>query len=214
VVIHGKAGNQGPIQALAQTLRKQGATVLTPSMSWNSGYRPYEDTVQEVAAAVSRLRQSGLRKVFLAGHSMGANISMGYVAAGGRVDGVIAMAPGHRPDFIATVTGDSLERARAMVAAGRGNERAEFSDWGGRVMRITTTARAYLGFFDPDGPAGRAARAQGVNVPVLWVIGRSDRPAMRDNAPYTTGQRIEVDGNHQQTPVAAVPHVIAWITSR
>ncbi|MCA3640326.1 MAG: hypothetical protein IOC63_00500 [Methylobacterium sp.] len=34
------------------------------------------------------------QKVVLAGHSMGANISIGYVAADGSVDGIIAMARG------------------------------------------------------------------------------------------------------------------------
>lgn len=214
VLIHGKGGGQGPLQPLAQALRKQGAIILMPSMSWKTGYRPYEQTVQEVAVAVARIRQMGAQKVFLAGHSMGANISIGYVAAGGSVDGIIAMAPGHRPDFIATVTGDSLDRARAMVAAGRGNERAQFLDWGGRVMPVTTSAAAYLSFFDPDGPAGQAARGRGAGRSILWVIGRADRPAMRDRAPYSSGTRIEVDGNHQQTPVAAVPHVLEWLASR
>jgi len=214
VLIHGKGGGQGPLQPLAQELKKQGAITLMPSMSWKSGYRPYEQTVQEVAAAVARIRQMGAQKVFLAGHSMGANISIGYVAAGGNVDGIIAMAPGHRPDFIATVTGDSLDRARAMVAAGRGNERAQFLDWGGRVMPVTTTAAAYLSFFDPDGPAGQAARGRGTGRSILWVIGRADRPAMRDRAPYGSGTRIEVDGNHQQTPVQAVPYVLEWLASR
>lgn len=215
VLIHGKGGGQGPLQPLAQALKKQGAIVLMPGMSWRSGYRPYESTVGEVAAAVARIRQMGARKVYLAGHSMGANISMGYSAAGGDVDGIIALAPGHRPEFIATVTGDSLDRAKAMVAAGRGNERGQFLDFNqGRTMPVTTTAAAYVSFFDPDGPAGRAARARGVSGSVLWVIGRADRPAMRDDAPYSRGTRIEVDANHQQTPVAAVPYVLEWLAAR
>lgn len=214
VLIHGKGGGQGPLQPLAQALKQQGAITLMPNMSWKSGYRPYEQTVQEVGAAVARIRKMGARKVYLAGHSMGANISLGYVAAGGDVDGIIAMAPGHRPDFIATMTGDSLDRARAMVAAGRGNERAQFMDWGGRLMPVTTTASAYVSFFDPNGPAGQAARGRGAGRSTLWVVGRGDRPAMRDSAPYSSGTRIEVDANHQTTPVVAVPYVMEWLAAR
>lgn len=215
VLIHGKGGGQGPLQPLAQALKRQGAIILMPQMSWKSGYRPYESTVSEVAAAVARIRQMGARKVYLAGHSMGANISIGYAAAGGDVDGIIALAPGHRPDFIASMTGDSLDRAKAMVAAGRGGERAQFMDFNqGRTMPVTTTAAAYVSFFDPDGPAGQAARGRGAGRSTLWVIGRGDRPAMRDSAPHSSGTRIEVDANHQTTPVAAVPHVLDWLASR
>lgn len=212
VLIHGKAGGQGPLQPLAAALKKQGAIVVMPKMSWASGYRPYEQTVGEVAAAVQRARAQGARKVFLAGHSMGANISFGYAAAGGATDGIVALAPGHRPDFIRTVAGDSLDRAKAMVAAGQGGQRAKFTDFNqGRPYEITTTAAAYVGFFDPDGPAGQAAAGRGGWAPVLWVIGRSDRAAMRDGAPYARGTRIEVDASHQTTPVAAVAQVVDWI---
>ncbi len=215
VLVHGKGGGQGPLQPLADALMKQGAVIEMPRMSWTSGYRTYEQTVGEVAAAVARVRQRGARKVYLAGHSMGANVSLGYSAAGGEADGIIALAPGHRPDFIATRTGDSVERARAMVMAGRGGERARFEDFNGlTTFPITTTAEAYLSFFDPDGPAGRAARARGVGGPVLWVVGRFDRPAMRDEAAFSRGTRIELDADHQQTPVAAVPHVLDWLRRR
>ncbi len=212
VLIHGKAGGQGPLQPLANALKKQGAIVVMPRISWASGYRTYEETVGEVAAAVQRARSQGARKVYLAGHSMGANISFGYAAAGGSLDGIIALAPGHRPDFIARQTGDSLDRAKAMVAAGQGGQRASFMDFNqGRTFPVTTTAAAYVGFFDPDGPAGQAARGRGGWGPVLWVVGSDDRPAMRDSAPGSRGTRIEVNANHQTTPVAAVPHVMEWL---
>lgn len=215
VLIHGKAGGQGPLQGIAAALRKEGAAVVMPRMSWASAYRPYDATVQEVAAAVAAARRTGARKVFLAGHSMGANIALGYSASGGAVDGIVAMAPGHRPDFIATLTGDSLPAARAMVAAGRGREKARFQDFNqGRVYPISTTAEAYLSFFEPDGPAGRAARAGGVRAPVLWVIGTADRPAMRDNAPHSTGQRIVIEANHQNTPARGTDQIIAWLKQR
>lgn len=212
VLIHGKAGGQGPLQGLASALRKEGAIIVMPKMSWASGYRPYDQTVGEVAAAVQRVRAMGARKIFLAGHSMGANISIGYMAAGGSADGVIAMAPGHRPDFISTVTGDSLARAKAMVAAGQGNQKATFSDFNqGRTFPVTTTAAAYLSFFDPDGPAGRAARGQGVGRSTLWVIGNADRPAMQDRAAQSSGTRIEIDANHQNTPARGTPVILDWL---
>lgn len=213
VLIHGKAGGQGPLQKLAAALKGEGAIVLMPKMSWASGtYRTYEQTVGEVAAAVQRIRGMGARKVVLAGHSMGANISFGYAASGGPVDAIVAMAPGHRPDFIEGVAGDSLARAKAMVAAGQGSQRASFTDFNqGRAYPITTTAEAYVSFFDPRGPAGRAAAGSGGSASVLWVVGLEDRAAMRDPATRTRGTRIEVGANHQTTPVHGVPYVVDWL---
>jgi hypothetical protein len=49
---------------------------------------------------------------------------------------------------------------------------------------------------------------------VLWVVGRSDPAAMRDPATQSRGTRIEVDANHQTTPVAAVPYVMEWLSQR
>jgi pimeloyl-ACP methyl ester carboxylesterase len=211
VLIHGKAGGQGPLQPLAQALKARGATVLLPRMSWTSGYRTYDQTLGEVQAAVSRLKAGGASRIVLAGHSLGANISMGYAARVGGVDAVVALAPGHRPDFIASQTGESLAQAKAMVAAGQGAQKAKFLDFNqGRTFPITTTAEAYLNFFDPSGPAAQAAQASGVRAPTLWVIGTGDRPAMNDRAAYS-GTRLVVEADHQTTPRVAVAAVIDWL---
>lgn len=211
LLIHGKAGGQGPLQPLAQALKAQGATVVLPRMSWTSGYRTYDQTLGEVQAAVSRLKAGGASRIVLAGHSLGANISMGYAARVGGVDAVVALAPGHRPDFIARQTGESLSQAKAMVAAGQGAQKAQFLDFNqGRTFPVTTTADAYLSFFDPSGPAAQAAQASGVRSPVLWVIGSGDRPAMNDRAAYS-GTRIVVQADHQKTPRVAVAEVIDWL---
>ncbi len=211
VLIHGKAGGQGPLQPLAQGLKARGATVVLPRMSWTSGYRTYDQTLGEVQAAVSRLKAGGASRIVLAGHSLGANISMGYAARVGGVDAVVALAPGHRPDFIASQTGESLAQAKAMVAAGQGAQKGRFLDFNqGRTFPITTTAEAYLNFFDPSGPAAQAAQASGVRVPTLWVIGTGDRAAMTDRAAYS-GTRIVVEADHQTTPRVAVAEVIDWL---
>lgn len=211
VLIHGKAGGQGPLQPLAQGLKARGATVVLPRMSWTSGYRTYDQTLGEVQAAVSRLKAGGASRIVLAGHSLGANISMSYAARVGGVDAVVALAPGHRPDFIASQTGESLAQAKAMVAAGQGAQKGRFLDFNqGRTFPITTTAEAYLNFFDPSGPAAQAAQASGVRVPTLWVIGTGDRAAMNDRAAYS-GTRIVVEADHQTTPRVAVAEVIDWL---
>lgn len=212
VLIHGKGGGQGPLQPLAQALKAKGAVVAMPRMSWVSSYRTYDETLGEVRAAVSRLKAGGARRIVLVGHSLGANVSLGYAARVGGVDAVVALAPGHRPDFIAGQAGASLEEAKAMVAAGQGGQKARFLDFNqGKAFPITTTAAAYLSFFDPSGPAAEAARGRGAGSSVLWVIGRADRAAMNDRAPYSSGTRIEVDAGHQDTPRVAVGQVVDWL---
>lgn len=215
ILIHGKAGGQGPLQPLAAALKAEGASVVLPRMSWVSGYRTYEQTLGEVQAAVQRARAAGAARVVLMGHSLGANISMGYAARVGGVVAVVALAPGHRPDFIASQTEDSLAQARAMVAAGRGQEKARFLDFNqGRTFPVTTTAAAYVSFFDPSGPAASATQGSGVGGPVLWVIGTGDRAAMNDRAPYSRGTRIEVAAGHGDTPRVAVRQVIDWLRAQ
>lgn len=212
ILIHGKAGGQRPLQPLAAALKQEGAIVSLPRMSWVSAYRTYDETLGEVDAAVRRARAAGARQVVLAGHSLGANIAMGYAARTGGVAAVVALAPGHRPDFIATRTGDSLDQARAMIAAGQGSTKATFLDFNqGQVFAITTSANAYVSFFDPNGPAAQAARASGVSSSILWVIGDGDRPALNDRAPYAAGTRIVLPAGHRATPKAAVRQVVEWL---
>ena len=130
VLIHGKRGGQGPLRPLAAALKAEGALVLLPRMSWaRSGYRTYQETLGEIADAVAQARALGARKVYLAGHSLGANVSIGYSASGGAIDGVVAMGPGHRPGVILRRIGDSLARAQAMIREGRGGEVATFEDY-------------------------------------------------------------------------------------
>jgi len=212
ILIHGKAGGQGPLQPLAAALKKEGAIVSLPRMSWTSGYRTYDETLGEVQAAVQRARAAGASRIVLAGHSLGANIAMGYAARAGGIDAVVALAPGHRPDFIASQTGDSLQQAKAMIAAGRGSAKASFLDFNqGKTFPVTTSANAYVSFFDPRGSAADAASASGVRSSILWVIGDGDRAAMNDRAPYSGGTRIVVAAGHRDTPQASVSQVVGWL---
>lgn len=212
VLIHGKAGGTGPLNAIDRQLKSAGAVTTIPRMSWASSYRTYDETLAEVARAIAAVRAQGARKVALAGHSLGANVSLGYAAKFGGVDAVIAMAPGHRPEFIVTVAGDSLARAKGMVAAGRGGERARFTDFNqGQTYEITTTAAAYDSFFDPDGPAHMSRTAGRVRAPILWLIGSDDRPAQR--VPVG-GRTITIAAGHRDTPTKGAGEVVAWLSGR
>jgi len=215
VILHGKAGPGPNLQPLAAALSAEGALVATPRMSWTSGYRTYEETLREVDAQVAALRRAGASRIVVAGHSLGANVALGYAASRGGVAGLVLMAPGHRPENLARATRDSLQRAKSMLASGRGSETARFVDVNqGDVYEVRTTAAAYASFFDPAGPAvfSRNAARLG-NTPVLWVVGSDDPNARAAVARGGRSRTVTVAANHRRTPRAGVREIMSWLRS-
>jgi pimeloyl-ACP methyl ester carboxylesterase len=211
VLIHGKGGIGRNLSTLASALSAEGAKVVQPQMSWATRYNTYEETLGEVEAHVASLRARGVSQIVVIGHSLGANVALGYAARRPGLAAVVAIAPGHQPDRFARETGESLREARAMVAAGRGREVGNFVDVNqGEAFTISTTAAAYVSFFDPKGPAviGRnAASLRGT--PLLWVVGTADPGAQR--AATGRGSRITVQADHRTTPIAGAGEVVRWL---
>jgi esterase/lipase len=122
VLLHGKDAIPATVSGLADALKKNGFAVTTPEMPY-SKYRnfdkAYEDTVPEIDNAVAELRQQGAKRVFVAGHSLGANVAL-YYGTRVSVDGVLAIAPGHTPELkgYSSRVHDSVEPARKMVNEG------------------------------------------------------------------------------------------------
>lgn len=212
VVMHGKGGSPGNTASVASALSAAGAKVVNPSMSWASGYRTYNEALNEVAGHIASLRSQGATRIALVGHSIGANIALGYGAQRGGVAAVVAMAPGHQPDRFIKKTGESVARAKQAVAAGRGGETGTYMDSNqGRDFEIRTTAAAYVSFFDPAGPAlmsRNAANLKGAKL--LWVVGTGDAPAQ---SVARGGKIITVPGGHGQTPSAGASQIVEWLQS-
>ena len=81
VLMHGKWGIPKYVSSVSNTLRRAGAIVVTPMMPWsrNRAYaKSYEDSMKEIDMAVERLRRKGAKRIFIGGHSMGANAALGY----------------------------------------------------------------------------------------------------------------------------------------
>jgi pimeloyl-ACP methyl ester carboxylesterase len=213
VLIHGKRGNTGNLETLASALSREGATVVQPTMSWAIRYRTYDETLSEVGDHISALRSKGAKRIALVGHSLGANVALGFAAQRGGVDAVVAIAPGHQPDRFAARTAESLERAKRLVAAGRGGEVANFRDVNqGVVLEISTTAAAYVSFFDPSGPALMARNAGKLKgSKLLWVVGTAD-PGAR--AAARGAESVTVQAGHGDTPVVAASKVVPWLSAQ
>lgn len=209
VVLSGKAG--GSMSSVASALRAEGAKVSMPSMSYVSGsYRTYDATLGEVGAAVAQLRAHGARRIAVVGQSLGANVALGFGARRGGVHAIVAMAPGHQPDRFSSQTSESVKRAKQMVASGRGSETGGFTDVNqGRAFQVTTTAAAYVSFFDPAGPAviGRN-RGNLRGAKLLWIVGTGDAGA---RSVARGGKIVTVPGGHSSPMRVGGGEVVKWL---
>jgi pimeloyl-ACP methyl ester carboxylesterase len=140
--------------------------------------RPFLDCLAELEAPIARLTSRGAGAIVVAGMSQG---GLGAIVFGARrsgLAGVIALAANGAPERLVGLfpqISESMARARAMFAEGRGDERASFTDLKIRgPFSIETTPTIYLSFFDPAGPANMFDNISRLRAPLLWVAGTAD----------------------------------------
>lgn len=227
VIMHGKGGSPTKhVSDLAIALEKKGYLVANLEMPW-SGSREYDVNVsaaeEQVEAALSSLRSKGAQKVFVAGHSQGGVFTL-HFAGKHAVDGIICIAPGGSvgSQVFREKLGNSVARARKMVAEGKGNEKSQFDDHEGKkgTFSVVTTAAVYLTWFDPDGAMNskRAAAAVNPQVPILWIVAQRDYPGLRktniplfDSLPKNPHTRLfEPSADHLSAPYASIDEIVRW----
>lgn len=234
LMLHGKSpGNpQDPnFLPLKTALERQGWEVSLPDMPWSR--RRYLDghwdlAMSEIAGHVSALRDKGAQKIILVGHSLGCPAAMSHAARGGAADALVLLAPGHIPYGYYTFphlkpVRDSIDDARAKLAAGKGDESDRFQDINqGRQQVVVATPRNFLSYFDPqsDAEMGVTAPRLPPGMPVLTVIGEKDplfsgiRWYLVDKLPKNPkSQLLEVSGGHLDTPRVASDQIIGWVKS-
>lgn len=227
VVMHGKGGSPlRLVSELAAALGSHGYKVANLEMPW-SGQREYDATPeaaeQQVDDAITTLRGQGATKVLVAGHSQGGLFAL-YYGSRRAVDGVIALAPGGDPGSATPreKLADTVQRARTLVAQGKGNDTTELADYEGAkgTYPLHTTPAIYLRWFDPEGGLGllQSARRMPASTPVLYVAPRNDYPALVRINPsifaalprHPLTQFHEPASNHQRAPTAAISEVLVW----
>ena len=169
------------------------------------------------------MRAKGARKLFVAGHSQGGLFALHY--AGQRpVDGVLPIAPGGTVDagvFLSNLS-PMVDKARQMVAEGRGQEQAEFGDYENSKgsSPVVTAAAVYLDWFDPKGVfTSRIFGAVRPGTPVLYVAPVRDYPGLIKGKqqsfaalPAHPKTRLyEPDAGHLDAPDAAAEEAIRWM---
>jgi len=232
LLLHGKnpGGPDTPVyNNLVAAIDRENWLSLVPDMPWSR--RRYlagnwDQAMQEVAGHVQALRDRGASRIVLVGHSMGCPAAMSFAARGGAVDALVLLAPGHAPRGYYTwnsskAVRESIDEARALVSAGKGEEGTHrFNDFNqGRALTLVATAKNYLSFFDPESDAemGRTAPRVPAAVPVLSVIGEKD-PLFKLIKDYYVNklpanprsEYLEVTGGHIDTPNVAADQVVAW----
>jgi pimeloyl-ACP methyl ester carboxylesterase len=226
VLLHGKDGRPETLATLADAIAAQGFAIERPELCWSHQRiydRPYPECLRDIGAAVERLTGRGTAAVVVAGMSLGANGALAYAATHGGVKGVIAIAPGHYPEFIGRrpAVAQDLAKARTMIAEGHGDVTATFTDV--NVARplftfsVTTTPRIYLSFMAPDSAAVMPDNAARLKVPLLLVSGTGDtvqrgRGYIFERAPsHPLNRYVSVDTDHIGTLAAAREPVIEWL---
>jgi pimeloyl-ACP methyl ester carboxylesterase len=225
VIMHGKGGSPTRhVADLASFLETKGYLVANIEMPW-SGRRDYDVDVggaeKEVESALAELRRKGATKLFVAGHSQGGLFAL-HCGGTHAIDGVVAIAPGGNvanPLFGQNL-GESVERARKLVAEGKGDEKTSFIDFEGSrgTSPVHSTPVAYLSWFRPDGAMNQSNASKRVKVPVFFVAPRGDYPGllkikqrMFDALPrHPLTKLYEPDSTHLGAPSAARDEILRW----
>jgi esterase/lipase len=228
LLLHGKAGGNKSIYHLSGELESAGFLVEMPSSTpWSPNRiygRTYLETLKELDGAVDKLKAAGATRVVVGGHSIGANVALGYAANRKGLAGLIVLGAGHfiSGNFMGKKLGKHVARAKKMITAGKGNEEADFDDINQRKLKSREmTAEIYQSWFDPKGLANMRKNAASLpgELPVLWVAAKDDRVASKvlkrlayDKMVGNPKNRfVIIDGSHEATADNAVEAVIDWL---
>jgi pimeloyl-ACP methyl ester carboxylesterase len=226
IMLHGKTANPGTSQypPFYSKLRKAGYTVIAPKMPWSNFDGTRAQGIEVIDAAVNEAAKSS-SKIVIAGHSMGANIALQYLASSPapQVKGGVPIAFGHAPHQsgkIASITSPSVFKARKLIAEGKGDKKKSYNDVNmGKRGSIRTTSNIYLTFYDPQVFPNIEDELQKIKLPVLWVSGKDDRLTFVLDAPYLfsllpenpKSEYREEAGDHKGVVSGQAPLVVEWL---
>ena len=211
ILMHGKwGGPKSPyLKVLADKIEPT-CKVELRDMPW-SRFRNYDQTyenaLRDMEQAVKGYRDGGYKKVFIAGQSFGANAAMAYQAYIGDADGIIALSPGHAPQY--------------MYTSGIPGKTINMTDFNqGQRKDFQIRADVLMSYFEPDGLGNMARTAAEFKrpAPFLWVIGTHDilyregKGYAFDKVPKLPSNKyLVINANHATAPEVASDEVVAWV---
>jgi pimeloyl-ACP methyl ester carboxylesterase len=210
---------------LAGALRAAHYLVATPEMCWSRARiyaKPFSDCLAELDPVIADLRARGAKTIVVGGLSQGGNAALAYGEMHPEIAGVIACAPAHDAARLSAnprIT-TALAQARSAVAAGQGNNPADYPDTNqGESFTVTATAATYVSFFDPTGPASIAANIGRLTVPFIWIAGDDDRSQSGSDATYREAPANPlsayraIHSDHTGTCDEATDAILAWLAT-
>ena len=181
VIVHGTLGHKDMdvIQTLQQAFEEQSINSLAINLSLNiddrHGMYPCNnqhthlasDADAEIAAWIDWLRKNGTRRVFLMGHSRGANqVARFALATAEEIAGLVLLAP---------PVGESAASDAQAVLQAKQNE----GDWLTDIdflhcENATVQVASYLSYMGPNAENDTAAILENMQIPTLVISGSED----------------------------------------
>lgn len=220
LITHGTTGHYGMeiIATLQSLLAEQGLTSIAPNLSLGLDDRHgaydcavphrtrHTDALDEIGVWVDWLKTKGVKDLVLLGHSRGGNQTAWFAAE--RPDpvvrGVVLVAPptwseadakiAYKKRF-ATELDPVLKRAEALVAAGKGDEWMEDTDFL-YCPEAKVQAQSFLSYHAPEPRMHTPSLLGDVKVPVLVIAGTEDEvvPDVAEKVePYADGKRVRLE---------------------
>jgi pimeloyl-ACP methyl ester carboxylesterase len=216
VLLHGNRSWGGQFAPFVEVFAKAGIGLETPDMCWSDRRvydRSAQDCMDEVDAAIDRLKKAGYDHVVVGGHSMGGINTLLYAANHKDLAGVIVFAPSSRPgrgndDYLVTY-------ARDLVAKGYGDQRADFPTTG--INPLYVKPGPWLSYFGPESALYDAELLPKLTAPLLWVAGTEDNGQRNAEErfklapPFPLDRFVLVKADHFATPDVAVNDMMAWL---
>lgn len=227
VVMHGKSSEPDtPFRLeLYPKLTSYGYEVIAPKMPWSKEWTgTLDDGFSLIDEIVSQVAKRG-KKVVLVGHSLGGSNALIYASRKPKreVLGVITVAPGHmlhKSNKMQRETENSVEKARSMVNAGKGDDKDYFTELNtGKVKDVRMSAVTYLSYYDLDKFPDVEYLLPNIRLPVLWIAGDSDRLTtiydmefLFESLPDDSKNKyLEVSGGHKSVLSNSAADMANWV---
>ena len=238
VLLHGGKKATKWVAPLVKQLKKSKIQVVNPEMPWSENRNwdaSLSDSMTEIDSAVASLKNDGVTKIFVGGHSIGASVAINYAVNKNDIAGVLLIAPAHTNEMegFQEQLAANVAHAKQMIADGKGDEiltypgkpcndvakanpKVKQLNWS-----VSTSSAIYLSYFDPDVKDAMPENLQKMNgnTAVLWIAGKGDSWTKSNGeqiftmAPQNPNNKyIVVKGGHLQTPEKGKKQIASWLT--
>lgn len=228
ILIHGKWShpNTPLLRILEKELREKNYIIEKPNMPWSRTRRydqTYEGALEDLKVLIQKYRHGGTKKVFLIGHSLGANAAIAYQAHVGDADAIVAITPGHVPYLMCRRNKHheyAVKKAEDNIKRNKNKTLIDFVDLNcGINKKFTAPADIFFSYFDPIGLGHMPATIKKIKkaTPLLYIEGSADHihvgPShVFSEAPYhPLSTYMLTNGNHMTTAEISTRQIISWL---